>query len=171
MDNNTLTANEGREPEEKETIKVVLADDDKDDQEIFEDALAEANIPADLKKVDNGQQLIDHLKDPTEPNPDIIFLDINMPVKNGKEVLAEIKADETLKEIPTVMLSTSDNPKDVDDTFHAGANLYVQKPFSFRSLIILLKKIFMLKWAGVLFKPFRKTFFLSEKNISEGDVK
>ena len=62
------------------------------------------------------------------------------------------------------------DPKDVDETFDAGANLYVQKPFSFRSLIILLKKIFMLKWAGVLFKPFRKTFFLSEKNISEGDV-
>ena len=170
MDNNINNDKHDQAPEQKETVKVVLADDDKDDQEVFQDALSETNIPADLKTVDNGQELIDHLKDPTEPNPDIIFLDINMPVKDGKEVLAEIKSDENLKEIPTVMLSTSDNPKDVDDTFNAGANLYVRKPFSFRSFIIILKKIFMLKWAGVLFKPLRKSFFLSEKNISEGDI-
>ena len=152
-------------------VKVVLADDDKDDQEVFQDALNEAKIPADLTVVDNGQELIKHLKDPIEPNPDIIFLDINMPVKNGKEVLAEIKRDEILKDIPTVMLSTSDNPKDVEDTFNTGASLYVRKPFSFKSLILLIRKIFMLKWAGALIKPLRKTFFMSEKDISSGDVK
>ena len=170
MEYNTDTAKEGLQPEKNEPVKVVLADDDKDDQEVFQDALTEAKIPADLTTVNNGQELLNHLKDPTEPNPDIIFLDINMPVKNGKEVLEEIKADESLKEIPTVMLSTSDNPKDVEETFNAGANLYVRKPFSFRSLILILKKVFMLKWAGVLFKPLRKTFFMSEKNISESDV-
>ncbi len=164
-------AKETQEPEKKEEINVVLADDDKDDQEIFQDALTEADIPVALSTVDNGQELMDHLKDPTEPNPDIIFLDINMPVKNGKEVLAEIKGDETIKEIPIVMLSTSEHVKDVEDTFNAGANLYVQKPGSFRSLIILLKKIFTMKWAGVLIKPMRKTFLMSEKNISHEHVK
>ena len=162
---------ENQGPEKKEPVNVVLADDDKDDQEVFQDALTEADIPVALSTVDNGQELMDHLKDPSEPNPDIIFLDINMPVKNGKEVLAEIKSDETLKEIPIVMLSTSEHLKDVEDTFNAGANLYVQKPVSFRSLIILLKKIFTLKWAGVLIKPIRKTFLMSEKDISAGDVK
>ena len=171
MNDNTVSSNKGQEAEQQETVKVVLADDDKDDQEIFEDALNEASIPAELKTVDNGQELLDHLKDPSEPNPDIIFLDINMPVKSGKEVLAEIKADETLKDIPTVVISTSDHPRDIEDTFKAGANLFVRKPFSFSSLIIMLKKIFMLKWAGELFKPLRKTFFMSEKNISErGDI-
>lgn len=167
MNDNSKLVNSGQEPEKQEPVKVVLADDDRDDQEIFEDALSEASIPAELKTVDNGQELIDHLKDPSEPNPDIIFLDINMPVKSGKEVLAEIKADETLKDIPAVVISTSDHPKDIEDSFNAGANLFVRKPFSFSSLIIILKKIFMLKWAGALFKPLRKTFFLSEKNISE----
>ena len=167
MNDNSEQVNSGQEPEKQEPVKVVLADDDRDDQEIFEDALNEASIPAELKTVDNGQELIDHLKDPSEPNPDIIFLDINMPVKSGKEVLAEIKADETLKDIPTVVISTSDHPKDIDDSFKAGANLFVRKPFSFSSLIIILKKIFMLKWAGELLKPLRKTFFMSEKNVSE----
>ena len=158
---------ENKEPVEevKEPVKVVLADDDKDDQELFTEALNHAEIPADVTTVDNGQELINHLKDPAEPNPDIIFLDINMPVKDGKQVLAEIKADETLKDIPTVMLSTSENPKDVEETFNAGANLYVRKPYSFRNLVLLLKKIFTLKWAGDLLKPLRKSFFMSEKHI------
>ena len=167
MQYNSESDKVSREPEKKEPVKVVLADDDKDDQEIFEDALNETSIPAELKTVDNGQELIDHLKDPAEPNPDIIFVDINMPLKDGKEVLAEIKSDETLKDIPTVVISTSDHPKDIEDTFNAGANLYVRKPFSFGSLIIILKKVFMLKWVGALLKPLRKTFFMSEKNISE----
>ena len=167
MKYNMETAKDTQEPENKEPVKVILADDDKDDQEIFHEALTETNIPADLTTVDNGKELMDHLKDPSEPNPDIIFIDINMPVKNGKEVLAEIKRDETLKDIPTIILSTSENVKDVEDTFNAGANLYVRKPFSFKSFILLLKKIFTLNLAGVLLKPLRKTFLMSEKNISE----
>ena len=169
MEHTYEPAKNNQEPQTNEPVNVVLADDDKDDQEIFEDALNEANIPVALATVDNGQQLMDHLKDPSEPNPDIIFLDINMPVKNGKEVLAEIKSDETLNEIPIVMLSTSGHVKDVEDTFTAGANLYVQKPGSFTSLIILLKKIFTLKWAGVLINPVRKTFLMSEKNVALED--
>ncbi len=162
-------AKNNHELQTEDPVKVVLADDDKDDQEIFQDALTETNIPVALATVDSGQELMDHLKDPTEPNPDIIFLDVNMPVKNGKEVLAEIKSDETLNEIPIVMLSTSGHVKDVEDTFTAGANLYVQKPGSFTSLIILLKKIFTLKWAGVLMNPVRKTFLMSEKNVAHED--
>ena len=169
MEHTDKAAKNNHVPQTKEPVNVVLADDDKDDQEIFQDALTETNIPIALATVDNGQELIDHLKDPTEPNPDIIFLDINMPVKNGKEVLAEIKSDETLNEIPIVMLSTSDHLKDVEDSFTAGANLYVQKPGSFKSLIILLKKIFTLKWAGVLINPVRKTFLMSEKNVAHED--
>jgi len=171
MENNKDSAEECKDLPQKEPVKVILADDDKDDQEIFTDALKETKIPADLTTVDTGQELLDTLKDPSEPNPDIIFLDINMPVKSGKEVLAEIKTDEELKEIPTVMLSTSENVKDVEESFNAGANLYVRKPYSFKNFILLLKKIFTLKWAGVLFKPLRKTFLISEKNISEEDTK
>ena|SRR5688572_4176017 len=170
MEYNKDSADDGNELPKKEPVKVLLADDDRDDQETFQDALTETKIPVDLTMVDNGQQLLDNLKDPTEPNPDIIFMDINMPVKNGKEVLAEIKNDEDLKGIPTVMLSTSENVKDVEETFNTGANLYVRKPYSFKNFILMLKKIFSLKWAGVLIKPLRKTFLMSERNISQGDV-
>ena len=171
MENNKDSSNENKDLLKTGPVKVVLADDDKDDQEIFTDALTETNIPADLTTVGNGQDLMDHLKDPEEPNPEIIFLDINMPGKNGKEVLAEIKRDEEIKDIPTVMLSTSEHVKDVEDSFNAGANLYVQKPYSFKSFTLLLAKIFSFHWAGALLKPFRKTFLMSEKNISETDIK
>jgi CheY-like chemotaxis protein len=152
-------------PLPEEPVKVLLADDDKDDQEIFQEALDETQIPTELTTVDNGKELIDNLKDPEIPNPDIVFMDINMPVKDGKQVLAEIRNDENLKDIPTVILSTSKNEKDVEEAFNAGANLYVPKPYSFRNFILMLKKVFSLKWTGELLKPLRKTFFMSEKNL------
>jgi CheY-like chemotaxis protein len=156
-------------PSQNEPAKVLLADDDKEDQELFQEALTETNIPSELTIVDNGKDLMDNLKDPAEPNPDIIFIDINMPVKNGKQALAEIKSDENLKDIPTVILSTSKNENDVEETFQAGANLYVPKPNSFGILIMMLKKIFSLKWTGDLFRPLRKTFLMSEDTVRKSD--
>src|SRR4051812_10479626 len=119
-ENTTVTDNE--------PIKAIMADDDHDDQEMFQEAIEETQVPVDLTVVDNGQQLMDNLHDPEEPNPDIIFLDINMPVKDGKECLAEIKADDDLKDIPTVMYTTSNHEKDIEETFNSGANLFVSKP-------------------------------------------
>ncbi len=154
-------------PDLDEPVKVVLADDDQDDQELFQQALAKTAIPTELTTFDNGRDLMKNLKDPDESNPDIIFMDINMPVKNGKEALAEIKADDDLKDIPTVILSTSHNEKDVEETFQGGANLYVPKPNSFNNFVVLLRKIFSLNWTGDLLKPLRKTFLLSEHHLRE----
>jgi CheY-like chemotaxis protein len=167
MQNNNNAVNDNQKPENEESTKVILADDDKEDQQIFTEAIEEAEIPAQVTTVDNGQELIDNLKDPAIPNPDIIFLDINMPVKDGKKVLKEIKNDESLKEIPTVILSTSDHPKDVEETFDHGANLYVQKPNSFFSFIKILKKVFELHWAKALLQPIRRTFIITEKNVTK----
>lgn len=154
---------------EKEPVKIVLAEDDKDDQDLFTDALDGSKIPCELTTVENGQELIDHLKDETEPKPDIIFMDINMPVKGGKEALAEIKSDEELKEIPTIMLSTSNNPNDIEDTFKKGANMYVQKPSSFPNFILILKKILSLFLSKNLGNSLKQLFFVSEKNIIQGN--
>ncbi len=165
MQENNKPGSHAQDPDQKEPVKVMLADDDKDDQLLFAAAIEETKIDAEVTTVENGQELIDNLKDPAEPNPDIIFLDINMPVKDGKAVLAEIKADDTLKDIPTVMLSTSDSPKDVEETFNRGANLYVKKPNSFHNLILILKNIFMLHWAKALIKPLRKSFLVTEKDV------
>ena len=151
---------------QKDPLKIVLAEDDKDDQEIFMEALDATKVASEVTTVKNGKELVDILKDGTEPKPDIIFIDINMPIKGGKEALAEIKSDEELKEIAAVMLSTSNNQKDIEDTFNKGANLYIQKPNSFASFILILKKVFILYWTKALLNPFKNIFFVSEKNIS-----
>jgi CheY-like chemotaxis protein len=155
--------------EEKEPVKIILAEDDKDDQEFFMDALDAANIPSEVTTVENGEELLSTLRDPDEPNPDIVFIDINMPVKGGKEALAEIKSDKELKDIPAVMLSTSSHPRDIEETFNKGANLYVQKPSSFSGFILVLKKVFVLHWTKALLDPLKNIFFVSEKNISHKD--
>jgi len=149
--------------DKKEPVKVMLADDDKEGQEIFTDAVAETNIPAEVTTADNGQELMDKLHDPNEPNPDVIFLDINMPLKDGKEALQEIKSDEELKDIPTVIYTASDDKKDIEDTYRAGANLYLTKPVSFRSLVSILRKILTLNWKKYLPKPLRELFFVTDK--------
>lgn len=152
--------------QESEPVKIVLAEDDKDDQELFIEALSEAKIPAEVTTVENGKQLVETLKDGDEPKPDIIFIDINMPIKGGKEALAEIKSDEQLKEIPAVMLSTSSHPLDIEDTFNKGADLYIQKPNSIAGFVLILKKVFLLHWTRALLNPVKNLFFVSEKNIS-----
>jgi CheY-like chemotaxis protein len=154
---------------EKEPVKIILAEDDAEDQELFIDALDEAQVPSEVTTVENGQELLDTLRDETQPNPDMIFIDINMPVKGGKEALEEIKKDEGLREIPAVMLSTWNHPADIEDAFEKGANLYVQKPSSFAGFVLVLKKVFFLHWAKALLRPVMSLFFVSEKNTSEGD--
>lgn len=153
--------------EDSKTVKVILADDDKEDQELFEQAIDETGVNTELTVVDNGKELVDNLKDPEVENPDIIFMDINMPVKDGKQALKEIKQDEELKNIPTVMLSTSGSAKEVKETFDAGASLYIAKPNSFKSFILLLKNVFSFHWAGLLLRPVWHRFFMSEKSIRD----
>jgi CheY-like chemotaxis protein len=156
-------------PKEREPVKILLAEDDKDDQELFIDALDAADVPSEVTAVENGQELVDTLRDKSQPDPDIIFIDINMPVKGGKQALEEIKGDKELRDIPAVMLSTWDHPSDIEDAFEKGADLYVQKPNSFSGFVLLLKKVFFLHWAKALLGPVKKLFFVSEKNISQGD--
>ncbi|WP_433811623.1 response regulator [Flavobacterium johnsoniae] len=164
---NSSTAPEGGN--EKEPVKILLAEDDTEDQELFLDALQEAQISSEVTAVENGQELLDTLRDESQGDPDIIFIDVNMPVKDGKQALEEIKKDDELRDIPAVMLSTWDHPSDIEDAFGKGADLYVQKPSSFAGFVLVLKKVFLLHWAKALLRPVRKLFFVSEKNISQGD--
>ena len=149
--------------EDKKPLKILMADDDKDDQFFFKKALLDTNIYSDLTTVVNGTELMNILKDRAKLKPDIIFLDINMPLKDGKECLKEIKKDEELKDIPCVMISTSKNEKDIEETYNAGASLYVAKPDHFRSLVKILTKVLSLNWKEYRTPPLRKNFFISEK--------
>jgi CheY-like chemotaxis protein len=126
---------------------IVLADDDADDRLLMAEAFEENNIPCILKFVEDGVDLLDYLTKKgkydldTDDIPDLILLDINMPRKDGKEALKEIKENPLLKHIPVVMFSTSKSPEDVTITYKLGANSFIVKPSSFEGLLEVTKTI------------------------------
>ncbi|MDN3687309.1 response regulator [Cyclobacterium jeungdonense] len=128
---------------ENEPLHNLLADDDENDRLIFKEAFAELKIKTVVGTVNDGIQLMERLHDSTIPLPDLLFLDLNMPRKNGLECLKEIRGNEKLKEISIAIYSTSDNKKDLEETFLNGANIYVIKPNSFNRLKMALEKALM----------------------------
>jgi len=127
-------------------ITIVLADDDADDRKLTEDAFAENRLVNQLHFVEDGEELMDYLHrrgkyEPlrSEPLPGLILLDLNMPRKDGREALKEIKADPNLRRIPIVVLTTSKAEEDIVRTYDLGVNSYVTKPVTFKSLVELVK--------------------------------
>lgn len=119
-------------------LHILLADDDDDDTFLFQEALEQVPVSAKLDVTGNGMELMNALKE-LKAVPDLIFLDMNMPIKNGLECLSEIRSSEHYKEIPVVILSTSVANYLLESAYHGGANLYVQKPTSFEGLVEILK--------------------------------
>jgi CheY-like chemotaxis protein len=119
---------------EQKQINILLADDDQDDRNFFDRALKEIPVNTHLKTVSDGEQLMNHLTENIEHLPDVLFLDINMPRKNGYECLSEIKQNKKLKHLAVFMFSTSNAPDKITQTFKAGANIYIHKPSSFDEL-------------------------------------
>ena len=131
----------------------MLADDDADDRDLFSEAVNEHN--AQVTCVINGVQLMKTIEGGMIP--DVIFLDLNMPEKNGKECLREIRDNDSLKNIPVVIYSTSSSKKDQDDTFELGAALYVVKPTSYTTLRKTMAGLMSLPWHDWR-KPSREKF-------------
>lgn len=127
-----------------EHYKILLADDDPDDRELFTEAAGMHN--AHVESVPNGMQLMANLL-LADPLPDFILLDLNMPEKDGKQCLQEIKEHDRLKAIPVIIYSTSSAKKDIDDTFRMGASLYITKPNSFTELKKTVKNLLDIDWA------------------------
>lgn len=128
---------------EKNITLVILADDDADDRLLFTEAFEESGVPCVLQCVADGVELLELLnrlgKPISAPNteglPGLILLDINMPRKDGKQVLKEIKGNPALRHIPVVMFSTSKSPDDVGQSYELGANSYIVKPATFDGLL------------------------------------
>ena len=118
---------------------ILLAEDDADDRELFLEAMSLVDPGILVVTVENGERLMAQLNE-SDVIPDCIFLDLNMPRKNGKECLAEIKKNKKTQKIPVVIYTTSFNKKDIDETFDRGAACFVRKPNSFRELTSLLRK-------------------------------
>ena len=120
-------------------LNILLADDDTDDCDLFKEALGELALSANFTAVHDGEQLMQSLINKADSLPDILFLDINMPLKNGFECLSEIKRHDKLKNLPVVMLSTSFEYDSISILFKTGADVYVRKPNSFAQLVEVIQ--------------------------------
>lgn len=129
-----------------DSILITLADDDEDDRLFFIDAFEELKINTIVNTVNNGRELLNYINHPDTILPNIIFLDLNMPILNGIESLKEIKANDRFKEIVIAIYSTSSSDQDVEDTFILGANIYIKKPSNFDSLKKILAEIVTINW-------------------------
>ena len=143
----------------KKKLNITLADDDEDDRYFFELAFSEARMDIKLKMVQDGQELMQALQS-TPELPDIVFLDLNMPRKNGMECLREIRGSSILKELIVIIYSTSNNPSDVEDAFIAGANTYIIKPSDFQQLKKILSNVVSLSWQYLLMGMDKEHFIL-----------
>ena len=129
---------------EANSIKnILLAEDDEDDYFLFCEAIKDFPDIVKLNWVRNGEELMDVLK---HDKTDLIFLDMNMPLKNGFECLTEIRNDDSLKNIPVIIYSTADDSKLVDWMYKAGANLYLCKPMEFKKLKNRIHKAIAIDW-------------------------
>jgi CheY-like chemotaxis protein len=127
-------------------ITILLADDDPDDRKLTQDAFAENRLANMLHCVEDGEELMDYLHRRGrydnlrgEALPGLILLDLNMPRKDGREALKEIKANPEFRRIPIVVLTTSKAEEDIVRTYDLGVNSYVTKPVTFKSLVELIK--------------------------------
>ena len=127
-------------------ISILVADDDTEDQMMIADALKENNLAVHLRFVKDGVELMDTLFNrgsytdvSKHPRPDMILLDLNMPRKDGREALAEIKSHPILRSIPVVVLTTSNTEADISRTYNLGVNSFVTKPVTFTEFVTMLK--------------------------------
>lgn len=127
-------------------VTILMADDDADDRLLAKDALAECNAASELLCVENGEELLDYLMrrgnytDPEKsPRPGLIILDLNMPKKDGRDALRQIKLDPELRKIPVVVLTTSRADTDISRIYDLGANSFIAKPVSFDSLVEVMR--------------------------------
>jgi len=138
-----MKKNNGRTP-----ITILMADDDRDDRLLMRRAFDISRLANDLRFVEDGEELMDYLHhrdkyrdNSSAPRPGLILLDLNMPRKDGREALKEIKDDANLREIPVVVLTTSKDEEDILRSYDLGANSYITKPVTFEGLCDVMKSL------------------------------
>ena len=133
---------------EKKSIIILYAEDDEEDRMLIEDALEESKLANELHFVVDGEDLMDYLyrrsgyeKYRDMPYPGLILLDLNMPKKDGREALKEIKSDPKLRHIPVIVLTTSKAEEDIIRSYDLGVNSFIKKPVTFESLVEIIKTL------------------------------
>jgi CheY-like chemotaxis protein len=127
---------------------IIMAEDDADDRLLVKDALEECQWKADLRFVENGEELLDYLlrqgkyrRAEESPRPGLILLDLNMPRKDGREVLRDIRGHAELRRIPVVVLTTSKADTDIERVYELGANSFICKPVQFDGLVNVMRML------------------------------
>lgn len=135
-------------PNNKRPIIILIADDDAEDRMLIQEALEESRLKNTIQFVENGEELMDYLHNNGKytdkekyPTPGLILLDLNMPKKDGREALKEIKADEHLRLIPIVVLTTSKAEEDIIRTYDLGVSSFITKPVTFTALVDVMKTV------------------------------
>lgn len=139
---------------------VLIAEDDDDDFEIFSSAIKELSFTVILTRAENGDILIRLLD---EKNPDILFLDILLPCKDGHHCLKEIRSNKKYDSLPVIIYSSLADLKEIEFCYREGANLFVIKPGTFSELKDALKKVFSIDWKKVLYFPSLSEFVLNSE--------
>lgn len=127
-------------------ITILMADDDPDDRLLLKEAFEENRLMNNLETVEDGEELLDFLHrrgryENSEITPGLVLLDLNMPRKSGLEALKEIKADEKLRRLPVVILTTSKAEEDIIRSYELGVNSFIVKPVTFDSLVEMVKDL------------------------------
>ncbi len=126
-------------------VEILLVEDSPSDVELTIEALRDGKVANNLSTVEDGQQAMDflHRRPGYEraPRPDLILLDLNLPRKDGREVLTELKSDPDLKKIPVVVLTTSSSDRDILRAYELNANCYITKPVDFRQFLEVVRSI------------------------------
>jgi CheY-like chemotaxis protein len=132
----------------RDEVTILYAEDDPEDRMLVEDAMEESRLANELHFVEDGEELMDYLHRrgkftelSNKSLPGLILLDLNMPKKDGREALEEIKAEPELKRIPIVVLTTSKAEEDILSTYDLGVNGFIIKPVTFENLVSILKTV------------------------------
>ena len=126
------------------TAKVVVADDDQSAVELLREAFERSSMACEIDAVFSGQQLLDYLRkvDVAQcERPSLILLDLNMPGKDGRQTLSEIKADPNLRDIPIIIMTSSELEEDIEKSYRCGVNAYLKKPTLFSDLVKMTSAI------------------------------
>lgn len=133
--------------DKKGVTKVVLVEDDADDREFFQEAIAELSYEINVTMYKNGQEFIDGIQADKSDLPDLVFLDLNMPIKNGVQALKELREIPEFQKIPVVAIySTSRSEKDHAETFLLGADAFITKPNDYGEMKKIIKRLFEIDW-------------------------
>lgn len=142
-------------------MHIMLADDDSDDRMLFEEALNATGINCQCVFFEDGVSLVEFMKDPQVRQPDILFLDLNMPVKSGIDCLTELRNYAHLKQLSIAIYSTSNAIRDIEQTFTMGANVYINKPSNFQKLTTVLAHVLKMNFQFQQSGLNKETFYLN----------